>query len=352
MSLFFYLLALSLQTNAFEQQPKTSLRIINETVKDGNASSEKIDVCSSIVDPTTCVSKTSFGVNLCSWCIINQQCHAVGSAYNPCPNQCCASRSPLTSCDWRNPSEIDLKWDGDCVLAGNYSNTTAYNPSEALKMVHYAGASYCPASMLMSWSCIHCRSLPGFDPKKVITIPSQDIQVLIGYDNDVNTIVIAYQGTTGTSVTNWVANFNLTLTSPWPSVPSAQVHSGFWATYLATRQQVLDYIATMPRVPIQIVGHSQGGSVANLCAFELATFYGYTIKNVYTFGSPRTGTYDWTAWFRSRVANSWRVTHARDIVAHTPPRAGSSYYHVILEVFYPDDRANYFRVCDASGEDP
>ena len=74
---------------------------------------------------------------------------------------------------------------------------------------------------------------------------------------------------------------------------------------------------------LSITGHSSGGAVATLLAFDIARgavsgFTADSIQSVITFGSPRVGNEEFVAAHSSFGLPSWRVTHYRDMVPHVP----------------------------------
>jgi hypothetical protein len=80
---------------------------------------------------------------------------------------------------------------------------------------------------------------------------------------------------------------------------------------------------------------------------------------VFTFGSPRIGNQVFAELFRSWVTESWRFTHARDIVPSVPVQL-MGFHHVSREVWLLDvadpsgggEVTQRVVVCDDSGEDP
>ena len=150
------------------------------------------------------------------------------------------------------------------------------------------------------------------------------------------------------------------------------------------------------RLPVVVTGHSLGGALATLAAFELAAS-GYDaaeagkqerqterlmahtnafgaasappppppraralVEGVRTFGSPRVGDILFAAAYRAVLGDrTWRVTHAHDVVPSVPVRV-MGFHHVPTEVFYPDGDPNARDggnatgapvVCDGGGED-
>ena len=147
-------------------------------------------------------------------------------------------------------------------------------------------------------------------------------------------------------------------------------------------------------MPVVLTGHSLGGALATLAAFELAAS-GYDavplppretnaaaerlmaggaasapppppppraralVEGVRTFGSPRVGDILFAAAYRAVLGDrTWRVTHAHDVVPSVPVRL-MGFHHVPTEVFYPDgdpgERGGGNEtapvVCDGGGED-
>jgi predicted lipase len=68
-----------------------------------------------------------------------------------------------------------------------------------------------------------------------------------------------------------------------------------------------------------VTGHSLGGALAILAAYDLVDQHIATRPLVYTFGQPRTGNYAFATSVMATVPDVYRLTHYRDIVAHLPP---------------------------------
>ena len=108
------------------------------------------------------------------------------------------------------------------------------------------------------------------------------------------------------------------------------------------------------------VGHSAGGAVATLLAYELAKGLlsldsggggkALGLVGLYTFGSPRVGNDKFADDFREVGVPHARVTHYRDVFPHLPERV-LGYEHAVREVYYNEDSSEY-RICDEEdGED-
>ncbi|KAK5987601.1 Acetylxylan esterase [Cladobotryum mycophilum] len=161
-------------------------------------------------------------------------------------------------------------------------------------------------------------------------------------------IVVAFRGTY--SITNTIVDLSTMPQKyvPYPSPdnggdeppkkPSHEctnctVHMGFLHSWKNARDAVLPELKTLrdkyPNYPIQLVGHSLGGSVACLAALELKVSLGWDNVMVTTYGEPRVGN-DGLASFIDDVfalrgdtdpENRMyrRVTHVDDPVPLLPP---------------------------------
>jgi len=129
-------------------------------------------------------------------------------------------------------------------------------------------------------------------------------------------------------------------------IPSEQmmVHDGFLKAWDSLKPQVfrlLDAILASKGAGegpwrVYITGHSLGGSLATLCAYELAARRQQNISiSMYTFGAPRVGNKVFAAAFNALVPDSWRVTNSKDIIPTVPRLLG--YAHVKHSVRLRDD---------------
>lgn len=310
------------------------------------------EACIGVTDPDACVAKTSLGVHGCAYCAIDQECHAVGSHYNPCPNECCASQSHASSCKHRTPEEIEAYHDGTCEAQGNQTNSTPFYPKQVMTYHSYAAATYCDPATLSNWSCTPCTAMGK--PSGVTVIDdkaSGNLAVVSSFEDGSRGIrtIIAFRGTRENCIKNWIANFGIVRKAPYLDLPLVQVHSGFYNAYSDLHADILSAIAKLPPLPIILTGHSLGAALATICAFELHRA-GLSVDRVFTFGSPRVGNFEFHDAFMAAIPTSWRLTHNRDTVPHLPQQ-NLGFYHTITEVFYPTDTDKGYTICDSSGED-
>eukprot|EP00898_Chlorokybus_atmophyticus_P000968 jgi/Chlat1/1872/Chrsp141S02177 len=102
-----------------------------------------------------------------------------------------------------------------------------------------------------------------------------------------------------------------------------KVHTGFCGAWQSVAAQVLNVVETeqrSKRLPVLVCGHSLGGALAMLCAYDLRMHASVLPGElfVYTFGAPRVGNLALAAQYNSLVPNTFRLVHARDTVTKVP----------------------------------
>eukprot|EP00180_Rhodochaete_pulchella_P000365 Plantae.Rhodophyta-Rhodochaete_pulchella.ctg12569.p1 GENE.Plantae.Rhodophyta-Rhodochaete_pulchella.ctg12569~~Plantae.Rhodophyta-Rhodochaete_pulchella.ctg12569.p1 ORF type:complete len:856 (-),score=98.18 Plantae.Rhodophyta-Rhodochaete_pulchella.ctg12569:27-2594(-) len=176
-------------------------------------------------------------------------------------------------------------------------------------------------------------------------------------------IIVAYRGTV--SLANWVTNLKFLQTehlspdSGWEEpewlekawkppkfgARRPMVHRGFWSAYSATRIELLREVEACsqaaPGRRVLVTGHSLGGALATLCAFDMATSLKGTPRNLIslrTFGSPRVGNRAFTRRFAAAVHDSFRIVNRYDIVTSVPANTWPiSFEHVSRPVLIDSD---------------
>jgi triacylglycerol lipase len=94
-------------------------------------------------------------------------------------------------------------------------------------------------------------------------------------------LIIVFRGTDETE--DWFFNAN---TYPRQMI-EGNLHCGFGCAYGTLQTQVLEEIKKYAPKHIWITGHSLGGAIALICAYDLVCYQGYKIDGVITFGQPR-----------------------------------------------------------------
>jgi len=148
--------------------------------------------------------------------------------------------------------------------------------------------------------------------------------VLIGETRDYN--FIAFRGSKTrtksvsgiqTGVQNWLTNLDHELI-PFPNTPTGcKVHNGLFGAYTSLRDKTFEYLKGMPNKKLIITGHSRGGAMAHMAAYELKKA-GFDLE-VITFGSPRIANKEMVVEYTKFLKNhSYRVVHSGDFIPHTP----------------------------------
>lgn len=123
----------------------------------------------------------------------------------------------------------------------------------------------------------------------------------------------------------------------------ARLHTGFAHAYGSVREQLMTtlhaHLELYPSKDVFFTGHSLGGALAGLAAYDLRTSPppggggtglsrgGVTRGRVAvaTFGCPKAGNLAWAAAYNSAVSYHWRVAVAGDIVCGLPKGLGLSH---------------------------
>lgn len=146
------------------------------------------------------------------------------------------------------------------------------------------------------------------------------------------------------------------------------VHTGFWESYLSIRAEVQRALRRALRqslirptssdsLELYITGHSLGGALATLAAFDVAVNILPRVNRrrhhfqlppvsitMYNFGSPRVGSYAFSSVYQGLIPNTFRVVVDGDIVSGVP---SAWYKHVGTEVVVDREGAGNF-ICDPS----
>lgn len=122
-----------------------------------------------------------------------------------------------------------------------------------------------------------------------------------------------------------------------------KVHAGFAQSYNGVRGGILkvmsDILARLKRrrregkrhaFDVYCTGHSLGGALATLCAFDLATELGIEAQ-MYNFGSPRVMDHAFSKVYNCMVPLSFRLVFDRDVITAVP-KFLFLYKHIGLEI--------------------
>ncbi|ETT48691.1 MULTISPECIES: lipase family protein [unclassified Paenibacillus] len=129
---------------------------------------------------------------------------------------------------------------------------------------------------------------------------------------------------------------------PYPFVRNAgNTHRGFTRIYQSARNELIGALNKLSAAKmLWVAGHSLGGALAVLAAFDISANTRFQNIAAYTYGSPRVGDPDFTSPFNRTVKNSFRIINIHDIIptlpaiAYPPPftKNGLFYRHVNTKV--------------------
>ena len=160
-------------------------------------------------------------------------------------------------------------------------------------------------------------------------------------------LVIVFRGTDDTE--DWFFNANA-----YPrKMAEGNLHCGFACAYGTLRTQVLEEIKKASPKHIWVTGHSLGGAMALVCAYDLTVYQGYHIDGVITFGQPMIGNRNLATCLQGRLGDRYvHFINELDVVPQVPPD-GYSHFGLVLQFFHGAVRKslNYFLKLMKSGLD-
>ncbi|CAK9025796.1 unnamed protein product [Durusdinium trenchii] len=228
-----------------------------------------------------------------------------------------------------------------------------YDEKAAEKYIWLEQLTLIPKDELQTMRCgLTCEMLPEVTQVHVTrdAYPLDTRGLVLRYGTD--DCAVVFRGSK--SVLNYLlADFDVLQGNPFSSCPGCKIHRGFYKSWKSLEAQTIQALKDLEceASPLRISGHSLGGSMAMLAAFELSK--NYTIKEVYTFGQPRVGNDDWVQAFQKRMVNVpyFRVVDFMDPVPHLPPSWLFGYRHAGPEVWYNATQLKHWRICSDAEKD-
>ena len=204
-----------------------------------------------------------------------------------------------------------------------------------------------------------------------------DTQLGVFIDSEARQVVVTFRGTEQSSIKDILTDINIIQSPFYTSAAGAMVHSGFLQAYLSVRDallQGLEMILTgslgLPW-SVYITGHSLGGALATLLAYDLDMIRRGDGEDVdalrsrlssdfvtqlrradivtYTFGAPRVGNQEFVDSMNSLLrlcgekSSLFRVVNKEDIVARMPRSSrvnGMLVYEHVGKTVMIDDTAD------------
>lgn len=128
--------------------------------------------------------------------------------------------------------------------------------------------------------------------------------------------VVAFRGTDFAEVSDWIANLSRSATE----TPHGAVHRGFYLAYLSMKPQIDAILKDRETKHLWVTGHSLGGALALLCAYDLEEVEKRQLRGVMTFGQPMVARREFANYIdRLFVGRYARFVNRDDIVPKVPP---------------------------------
>lgn len=152
-----------------------------------------------------------------------------------------------------------------------------------------------------------------------------------------STLVIAIRGTA--NILEWVDDAQFLRTACPIAGGAGETEDGFSGVYTSLRidhddaaPKIAAYIQSIlqPGDSVVVCGHSLGGALATLCAYDLALNVKPAGLAMYTYASPNVGNQQFADSFNAAVPDAWRIVNPFDVVPHVPLRLlfGMGYQYV------------------------
>ncbi|KAG9289572.1 hypothetical protein G9A89_002345 [Geosiphon pyriformis] len=191
---------------------------------------------------------------------------------------------------------------------------------EAFKYwVKYANAAYCNVT---NWKCGQaCRGITR-DTKLLHWFHETSNKAYVAVNDEKKAVIMSFKGTS--DIPSVITDSKARLLN-YPGVQNAKVHSGFWATYLGTRNETVGFIQKIfpqyRNYTFILTGHSLGGAIAILQLLDLVNLRVFTPRNLitFTYGQPRVGNGAFANYVDSINFPIFRIVNKNDIVPHLPP---------------------------------
>lgn len=164
------------------------------------------------------------------------------------------------------------------------------------------------------------------------------VEGFFGYKDDV--LYIVFQGTI--EFQDWVDNFKFKKAE----FKNGLVHKGFLEQYLQIRNIIF---SNLNYKKIITTGHSLGGSLATLCAFDIKDIFPEKDVQSVTFGCPRTVDFEFSERYNELIPFTYRVVNGDDLVPKFPKNF-MNYCHVGKKVEI--GRNKWYKLFSISDHDP
>lgn len=216
-----------------------------------------------------------------------------------------------------------------------YNNTYDFNDAQTLLQLSFLVSTEIPLSVPNNFE--HTNLVYKICPQSLVSnvlpkSPMNDSASLghILYNRQSNVLYIVFTGTVNGCMAVTDLDYRQTTLDGLPNgTPDIKAHRGFYYSYMSIRDilssTVKKYLPMQPQ--IVITGHSLGGALSQLCAYDLA----YYEPIHYSFASPMVFNPVGSLAFDKFVKSSYRIANLSDLVIIAPLPVmpnGDSFCHV------------------------
>ncbi len=200
-------------------------------------------------------------------------------------------------------------------------NTTRWEAKNALSLAMSSQLAYEDAATIDATS-----KTWGFTRSDFIASPPEvewDTQVFVASNADA--VLIAFRGTQPDHIQDWITDADAVMAH----TEVGPVHYGFWAALQSVWETLEQTIASHQKnaQSLWVTGHSLGAALATLAVARLRLSL-KPIHSLYTYGSPRVGSLEFTDRFDGDFGEfTFRYVNNSDVVTRVPTRE-MGYSHV------------------------
>lgn len=127
--------------------------------------------------------------------------------------------------------------------------------------------------------------------------------------------VVAFRGTDFAELSDWLTNLRQTTAE----TPHGRVHKGFFNAYKSMKSQVNAILHERNTKHLWVTGHSLGGALALVCAYDLEAVEQRELAGVITFGQPMVAQQEFADYIDHLLVGRYaRFVNRSDIVPKVP----------------------------------
>lgn len=239
-------------------------------------------------------------------------------------------------------SEVQARWTGKRSGFSKY-RVPSFCFETALKLWYFSLVTYRWVINDKEITIDIAKELYGLDKQDLIYIQESDISVVVSWNVQKSLIVVAFRGTKSTE--NVITDLKAWRTVLPPKEGHLMlgtqplVHEGFYRVWCTAglNHRILNRIIevslsegfNLDTCHIMVTGHSMGGAVAVLAAYDISRYTGISGSNItcHTFGAPCVGNAAFQRSFDASIRDTWQIVNGNDFVPSLPD-FGPFFVHV------------------------